>query len=111
MAPGPAAVAGELESRPFQGIMWMVLTSFLFVIMDTIAKSLTESYPVIQVTWARFTFHLVFVALLLNVRFPATLKTNRFGVQILRSIFMLATNFLFFWGLFWLALAENTAIM
>ena len=79
--------------------------------MDTIAKSLTESYPVIQVTWARFTFHLIFVALLLNVRFPATLKTNRFGVQILRSIFMLATNFLFFWGLFWLALAENTAIM
>ncbi len=100
-----------LPSRPLEGILWMVLTSALFVVMDTIAKSLTESYPVNQITWARFTFHLLFVALYLNIRFPATLKTNRLGVQLLRSVFMLATNFLFFSGLAWLGLAEITAIM
>jgi len=99
------------SSRQIEGILWMVVTSALFVAMDTIAKKLTGDYPINQITWARFTFHALFISLYLNVRLPAMLKTRRLGVQILRSCFMLATNFLFFAGLTWLALAEVTAIM
>ena len=39
------------------------------------------------------------------------LRSTRLGLQLLRSVFMLATNFLFFAGLVWLGLAEITAIM
>lgn len=99
------------SSRPLEGILWMALTTVLFVGMDSIAKSLTGDYPVNQITWARFTFHALFVALYLNVRLPTMLKSQCLGLQTLRSCFMLATNFLFFAGLVWLGLAEVTAIM
>jgi len=99
------------SSRPLEGILWMALTTVLFVGMDSIAKSLTLDYPVNQITWGRFTFHALFIALYLNVRLPAMLKSQCLGLQTFRSCFMLATNFLFFAGLTWLALAEVTAIM
>ena len=103
---GPAASA-----RPIEGILWMALTSVLFVVMDAIAKSLTIDYPVNQITWARFSFHALFIALYLNLRLPSMLKSAALGLQLLRSSFMLMTNFLFFGGLVWLGLAEISAIM
>ncbi len=89
----------------------MTLTSALFVVMDSIAKGLTESYPAHQITWARFSFHALFVVLFLNVKLGETLRTQRLGLQLLRSSFMLGTNLLFFAGLVWLGLAQSSAIM
>lgn len=111
MSAPTAAPAQDATSRPLEGILWMAVTTVLFVGMDSIAKSLTGQYPVNQITWARFTFHALFIALYLNLRLPAMLKSLCLGLQLTRSFFMLATNFLFFAGLSWLALAEVTAIM
>jgi drug/metabolite transporter (DMT)-like permease len=108
----PRVEAGTAASaRPIEGILWMALTSVLFVVMDAIAKSLTIDYPVNQITWARFSFHALFIALYLNLRLPSMLKSAVLGLQLLRSSFMLMTNFLFFGGLVWLGLAEISAIM
>lgn len=46
-------------SAAARGGLWMLLASLMFVSLDTIAKYLTQTYPVLQVTWARFTFNTV----------------------------------------------------
>ena len=111
MASSDASAAAASDSRPVEGVLWMALTSALFVVMDAIAKELTQSYPTNQITWARFAFHALFVALVLNVKLRDSLKSQRLGLQLLRSCFMLITNLLFFAGLMWLGLAESSAIM
>ena len=64
------------------GIYWMMLTMFMFVSMDSMAKYLTESYAVAQVVWARYLFHVVLLFIWLGPRLPATLKTKRLGLQL-----------------------------
>ncbi len=95
----------------YRGIPWMLLTMFLFVSLDSIAKYLIEDYSVIQVVWGRYTFHMVFLLLLLRHRLPKVLATRRLGIQLFRSLLLLVTTALFFLGLRYVPLAEASAIM
>lgn len=93
------------------GIYWMLITMFLFVSMDTVAKYLTESYTVSQVVWARYVFHVALLFLLLGPRLPATLKTKRLGLQLARSLLLLLTTFFFFTGLSYMPMVDASVIM
>ncbi len=75
-----------------RGIYWMLLTTGLFTSLDATAKYLAQDYPVPQVLWARFSFHLVFVAAFLGVRLSITLRSQRPGLQLIRSLLMLITT-------------------
>lgn len=97
--------------RPGVGIAWMLLATLLFVSLDTTAKFLTHDYPVEQVVWARFTFHFVFVLVLIAPLGLAGLRTRRPGLQLLRSMFMLGANGFFFYGLQSLPLVTASAIV
>lgn len=83
----------------------------LFVSMDTIAKYLTQFYPVVQVAWGRFFFHGVWVMLYLGPRLRQLAIANRPGLQVLRGGCLLATTVLFFAGLHLLPLANASALM
>lgn len=89
----------------------MLLTALLFVSMDALAKQLSQVYPVAQVVWARYLFHVLLMALFLGRRLPATLRTGRLGLQLLRSLFLLAATALFFTAISLMPLAETSAIM
>jgi drug/metabolite transporter (DMT)-like permease len=89
----------------------MLLTTGLFTSLDATAKYLAQDYPVPQVLWARFSFHLVFVALFLGVRLSITLRSQRPGLQLLRSFLMLVTTGMFFFAVGSLPLADVVAIM
>jgi drug/metabolite transporter (DMT)-like permease len=93
------------------GIYWMLLATLCFSSLDATGKFLTQSYPVEQVVWARFVFHLLLVTLILGTRLPTTLRTRRIGLQLWRSGLMLATNALFFIAVKTLTLANVVAIM
>lgn len=94
-----------------RGIAWMLLTMLLFVSMDAVVKQLIQTYPVMQVAWARFFFHAIFLAVVLGQRLPSTFATQRRGLQVLRSGLLLVTTLQFFGGLYFLPLADMTAIM
>lgn len=94
-----------------RGIYWMLLTTGLFTSLDATAKYLAQDYPVPQVLWARFSFHLVFVALFLGARLSVTLRSHRPGLQLLRSFLMLVTTGMFFFAVGSLPLADVVAIM
>jgi len=94
-----------------RGIYWILLTTGLFTSLDATAKYLTQDYPVPQVLWARFSFHLLFVAAILGTRLSVTLHSKRFGLQFTRSVLMLITTGMFFLAVSALPLADVVAIM
>ena len=93
------------------GIAWMLLTMLLFVAMDTLAKYLTQTYPVPQVVWARYAFHLLVLMAMLGRRLPATMRSQRLGLQLVRSLLLLITTVLFFTGISLIPLVDASAIM
>ena len=94
-----------------RGIYWMLLTTGLFTSLDATAKYLAQDYPVPQVLWARFAFHLVFVGIFLGMRLGVTLRSQRLGLQLIRSVLMLVTTGMFFFAVRALPLADVVAIM
>ena len=94
-----------------RGIYWMLLTTGLFTSLDATAKYLAQDYPVPQVLWARFSFHLVFVAVFLGARLSVTLRSQRLRLQLVRSVLMLITTGAFFFAVRALPLADVVAIM
>ncbi len=93
------------------GVAWMLLTTLFFLSLDAVAKHLVSSYPVIQVVWGRFLFHLILAAMILGPRFGYFVRSANLPLQIVRSILLLATTVLFFFGVRLLPLAEASAIM
>ena len=93
------------------GIGWMLLTTLFFVSLDTCAKFLVARYPVVEVVWARFVFHMLFVVMVLAPRLRWHMGTRRPGLQLTRSLLLLVTTLLFFSGVGLLPLADASAIM
>ena len=89
----------------------MLLTVFLFVSMDTVGKYLTQSYPVLQVTWARFFFHAFWLVLFLRWRLLSVMRSQKLGLQLTRGTLMLTANGLFFAGVSVMPLIDTNAIM
>jgi drug/metabolite transporter (DMT)-like permease len=89
----------------------MLAATSMFVGLDTVAKYLAQTYPVPQVLWARYIFHMVFIVLFLGRRLPLTLRTTRLGLQLLRSVFLLTATGFFFTAISVVPLADATAIM
>lgn len=94
-----------------RGILLMMLAGFLFVVMDSTAKYLSGSYPVTQIVWARYIFHLLTLPLLIGRgSWLAVLATRRLGLQLLRSLMLLGSTFFFFLAVKFIPLATATAI-
>lgn len=92
----------------------MMLTMFFFVTLDAIAKYLMQFYPVQQVIWGRFFFHMVLVLcafVVIKTPVKQNIASKRPGLQIRRSILMLATNGLFFIAIKTIDLTTATTIM
>ncbi len=105
----PFASFAEL-SDSHRGILWMLLTTLLFVFMDTTAKYLTHAYPVPQITWARYAFHALALVILFHRRLPALMRTKRPGLQIVRSSLLFSATILSFFALRVMPLADVVAI-
>ncbi len=98
-------------SNPARGIAFALLATLLFVALDVTAKYLTAHYPVAQVVWARFFFHLAWVTVLVAPNLRRALRTQRPKLQFGRSVLMLCTNATFFLAISQMPLADAAAIM
>ena len=93
-----------------RGIAMMLLTTLVFAGMDTLAKLLMQSYPLVQVVWGRYFFHAVFLVVVLGRSLPRHLGSRRPGLQLLRSALLLVTTGLFFLGVAYLPLVDAVSI-
>lgn len=89
----------------------MLVASLLFVSLDTVAKYLTATYPVEQIVWARFSFHLLVALIIMSPQGFGRLKSNRPWLQLLRSAFMLGANAFFFLALQSIPLVTASAVV
>jgi drug/metabolite transporter (DMT)-like permease len=108
MAPGPGQRDGD---HPILAIGVVLLAMVIFPFMDGTAKLLSETYSVLQVTWARYVFHFLVLLPLVLWRYPVRmLLPERVGPQILRSIFLLGGTLFFFAGLSYLPIVDMLAL-
>ena len=106
-----SASSARDQASPGLGILWMLMTMALFVSLDTVAKYMSQSYPVPQVLWARYFFHVVLLAAILGPRIPRVVRTRRLGLQLVRSVFLLSATGFFFSAISLMPLANASAIM
>jgi drug/metabolite transporter (DMT)-like permease len=113
---GPAGVmpATDPAANPMLGIALMVGAGFIFSGMDALAKGLTQTYPVQQVIWARYTIHLVIVLgylLAVERRTVANLlHSARPLLQLGRSLAVVLSSVFFTMAIKFIPLADATAI-
>jgi drug/metabolite transporter (DMT)-like permease len=98
-------------AAPVAAILLMLATMAVFVSTDSIAKYLMRSYPVAEVTWARFVFHLpVVVALMAGQGAIRVVRTKRLLLQLARSLAQLMSTAIFFVAIAFMPLATAIAI-
>lgn len=88
----------------------MLSALFLFSVMDSIAKGLTERYPPPMVVWARYASQTAIVFLLLSPWLSTLLRTSHIWLQLLRSAFLFGGTTFFFLSFEHLTLSATTAI-
>ncbi len=97
--------------RRLGGILMLLGAMAILPLMDAIAKHLSATFPLLEITWARFFFHfLVLLPILLARHRPAQLWPQRPALQILRGGLLMASTFCFFGGVSYMPLADTLAI-
>lgn len=107
------AFAGAFRRMPdvLSGILLMCAGVSTFPFMNAAVKLLSPHYPAAQITWARFTGHLIFMLLVfLPGHRWGLLRTRRPLVQISRSMLMLISNLVFVMAIGSVPLATASAI-
>lgn len=95
----------------YKGIFLFCTAIFFFAVMDTTVKYANETYPPVQVVWARYFFHSVLMAAILLPKHGVQLiKTNRLKMQLIRSIFLLLATVCFFTAVKYVPLADAAAL-
>ncbi len=93
------------------GILLMMAAMSLFAGLDAIGKYLGRTYDIVEITWARYFFHFLFVLALVpkhGVGFAT--RARRPWIQAARASLLLVISLLSFFTLKFLPLAEMTAI-
>ena len=81
---------------------WVILP-----IMDGFAKFLSADLPVLQITWARYFFTVVFILPIMFIFFKKNLTwTNNPKLQFTRGLFLLTANICFFYSISVISLAK-----
>src|SRR5436305_1206300 len=108
-----SAAAGMIDpaENRLAGILWMLATMLCFISLDTTMKYLLQSYPLLEVTWARFFFATVFAALIAGPNLPDIVKSRALALQTGRSLLLMLTTGIFNAGVKLVPLATATAIM
>jgi drug/metabolite transporter (DMT)-like permease len=97
--------------NPQYGILYIIIMTGCIVSMDASAKMLSGDMPLLMVVWGRYLFNFVFVSLFFfRGGTQGLVRTQRFNLQILRSILGLSSTLAFWWGLVFLSLADCVAI-
>lgn len=99
--------------RPMLGIAFMALGVSIVPMMDGIAKNLADGYPVFQIVWARFAFHLLWLLpfLLWHGHGRSVLFPRLPGLQLLRGFFLLAATLCYFSAIALMPIADALALL
>ena len=87
---------GSVQKTVATGILLMLLAMIIIPIMDGLAKVLTADYPIAEVVWARYFFHLLYLLPVVIIRYgPSALLPRHMGLQIIRGGLLLSSTVFF----------------
>jgi drug/metabolite transporter (DMT)-like permease len=93
------------------GIALITVTTLMFAVLDTSAKWLVQSLPVLQVVWLRFVLHTFLTTAIFMPSMGVSLfKINNPRLQLLRGVMLALMTGLNFFALQYLQLAETGAV-
>jgi drug/metabolite transporter (DMT)-like permease len=108
---GGRVVAGAAVADALRAIAFMCAGVSTFPFMNAAVKLLSPNYPAVQITWARFTGHLIVMLLVFLPQYHwKLLQTRQPVVQIARSFLMLLSNLVFVMAIGRVPLATASAI-
>ncbi len=111
MAFPPIRIPASEKGRILLGIAFVCFAGTMFPFMNAFAKTLAQHYPVMQVSWARFFGHVLFLAVLfMPTRGWRFLLTRRPKLQLTRSVIQFVSNLSFTAGIAYQPLADAAAI-
>ena len=91
-----------MKAITFNLLAWVMLP-----IMDGFAKYLSAELPVLQITWARYFFTVVFILPIMFFFYRNQLKwSDKPKLQILRGLILLIANICFFYSISVISLAK-----
>lgn len=100
------------EARPIFGIGLMLLAVLCFAALDATSKTLSQTFAVPLLVWARYTFHcllmLLFLAPALQFKLVATRRPR---LQVMRALMLVGTTGFAMMSFRTMPLAEATAIL
>jgi len=100
------------EGAVLTGILLIVLAMTIVPIMDGLAKLLSARYPVLEIVWARYFFHLLYLLPIVVIRYgSAALLPRHPSLQVLRGGLLLVSTFLFFAALSHMPIADALALV
>ncbi len=110
-SPGAGAVQRETDS-PLAGILLMLAAMMVVPLMDGVAKHLSATFPVVQVVWARYFFHLaILLPVVLWRHGVGALVLRRPALQIVRGGFLLGSTMFFFSAIALMPIADAIALV
>jgi len=80
-----------------RSIALILSTVFFFTMMDVVAKILIQTYPPVQVIWARYMSQTVVSIIVLSPVLFKVLTTKNLKLQLLRSTLLFFATFFFFY--------------
>jgi drug/metabolite transporter (DMT)-like permease len=94
------------------GIALILVSGACFALLDTTAKHVVATVPVLMALAVRYVLQAIFSStLLMAANQHAPLRTNRLGLQLLRSVLLLGSSVAALFSLKHIPLAEFTAII
>ena len=103
---------GHLKQNTTSGILLILVAMTLVPMMDGIAKLLSARYPVMEIVWARYFFHLLILLPVVVSRYNrADLLPKRPLLQIVRGGFLLVSTILFFAAIAVMPIADALALV
>lgn len=101
----------ERQHHPYLAAVYMLLATVFFCLSDVMGKWLTDTYPVIQITWLRSVIGLIAVFIITAATGNlVNLKTRRPLWHVLRSVSSAFMVLFIFYGLKHIPLAEFVSL-
>ncbi|WP_085905646.1 DMT family transporter [Kiloniella majae] len=99
-------------TRILLGVTLMALAMIVVPGMDGIAKYLSDNHSTSQIVWARYAFMTVLLLPFILLRYRReVLRPKSPAKQGLRGLLIIASNFLFFWSLAYMPIADALALL
>ena len=97
--------------RILRAILSTIFAMACFSCLNAMSKTLSATYPVIEIIWARYFFAFVFMLAIFVPRSGRALfRIRRLDTQVLRGLLLFFSSYLFFHGIAYLPLATAASI-